>query len=602
MKKIVALILGLVFCLTAASGLAETPWTPGTYTGSAEGMYSTVTVAVTLDETSMTDVSVVEQNDTLQIAAAAATEMPANMVAAQSVNVDSVSGATMTSYAIRTAVKDALTQAGALEAFDTKIEKQPKAAAPDESVDLVIVGGGGSGLNAAIYAKKNGVDSVLLLEKLAYTGGSTALSGGGFIVNGTEYNAPENDHTPEQYVEFMKHYAESRENRPEGMEINEALAYKISAVSGPTFLDMLEAGMPYSEGYLEFPYVWHTTLDGKGGFASFGIMEPAPRTAGERFSVWMTQYARDEGAEIRTHSKVTELIVEDGAVTGVKVEGPDSVYNVYAKKVILACGGLEGNSKLVAEYAPEAYGAGLMACSGNTGDFIPLTEGLDTVLTGYGSVMQAGANERYEANSKYGGVSLTGLNIWVNQSGERFCDETKMYYEKSRDANAQEGHFAWGITDSTNPAVDTLEEALSMGLGFTYKADTLQELAEQIGVPADALVASVEGYNQDIAGGMEFQHLAGGSSVAGIPIQQAPYYAQKVRPLLMFTLTSLVVDDNCRVMNASGEAVANLYAVGEVAIGNIYFDNYACCSTAVQIALMTGRIAAEDAAAAMAKE
>ncbi|MDR1619430.1 MAG: FAD-dependent oxidoreductase [Clostridiales bacterium] len=592
----------------AVTDAPEGSFAPGTYTGSAQGMYSTIIVEVTLDESAITDVEVVSQNDTLQIAAAAVNEMPGKILAAQSVGVDTTTGATMTSFAILNATRSALEEAGALDAFSAKVEPAQKNEAAAESFDVVVVGGGGSGLSAAAYAAQNGA-SVLVLEKVAYTGGSTALSGGGMIIGGSRYNeAIGYDYTPEEFVQYYVNIANSRKDRPEDMWINESLIEKVGAISGKTFEEFIDAGLPMPEGWQEGPWAavpeHHLLSLGKGhmvteswaegrGLVSFGNFTlPAPLGAGRFFSEWLTSFTKSNGAEVRVNSAVTELVIESGTVTGVKVEDEEKTYVVNAKKVILACGGMEQNAELVKEYAPEIAGAQVAACPGNTGDFLSLTKSLNPVLTGYGSAAQVGVDARYEANTPYGAVSLAGLSIWVNKEGNRFVNETGHYYDLARDLKQQTDAMAWGIADKNNPNIAVIEQAVAEGIN--YKADTLEELAELIKVPADKLISAVNLFNEEREAGKD-DSAYGVTNERMMPVLEAPFYAQPVRPVLMFTLTGLQANDNCQLLNQSGEIIPNLYGTGEVVFANTFFENYIAGGSAIQNAIMTGRIAGEHA-------
>jgi fumarate reductase flavoprotein subunit len=180
--------------------------TAGTYEGTGRGMKGDLKVSVTVDETSILSIDVVDCVDTDGIKEAAIEALPDTIVAQQSTQVDNISGATMTSLGIKNAVEDALTTAGAdLDSFRVKTGKAEKTKADDEEYDIVVVGGGMSGMSAAIEVARNSDASVLVLEKEAYAGGSSLVCGGGIWAINSEVNKEiDQDSTVDEYIDFMK--------------------------------------------------------------------------------------------------------------------------------------------------------------------------------------------------------------------------------------------------------------------------------------------------------------------------------------------------------------------------------------------------------------
>ncbi len=188
----------------------------------------------------------------------------------------------------------------------------------------------------------------------------------------------------------------------------------------------MDADLPFPDNFwsdLAYAAVWGDWGEEGRGLLSFNS------DAGELYSQWLTSYAKECKAEARTNSKVTELVIENGAVAGVKVEDPQKTYTVKVKKVILACGGMEANPELVKAYAPEAAGMGMLACPGNTGDFVALTEPLASNLVGYGSVAETGP-ERGRSSSS--GVSVMVFSLMVDKDGRRFTQEGRHVLPQSQ--------------------------------------------------------------------------------------------------------------------------------------------------------------------------
>lgn len=167
------------------------------------------------------------------------------------------------------------------------------------------------------------------------------------------------------------------------------------------------------------------------------------------------------------------------------------------------------------------------------------------------------------------------------------------YYRRARAINAQKDNFAWGIVDGSNPFAEYLEKDAASGAA--YKADTLEELAALIDVPAEALTASQEEFHSEYEADPAPLDRALGVCPK-YDVSQGPFYAQTVYPRLLFTMAGLEVNENCQVVTTQDQVVPNLYAVGEIAFGNCFFDEYVCGSCAIQIAVNMGRIAGESAA------
>ena len=196
MKRITALLLStallLAGCGSSSSAAVESTASStgtlpaGTYTGSAPGRNGTVTVEVTLSDSAITDVKVTDSKETENIGTAATEQLPEKIVAQQSYAVDGLSGATLSSNAVKNAVKDALESAGVdPERFNVP-EEHTTGQKIEDTADVVVVGGGGAGLAAAVSAVQSGAESVIIVEKTDILGGDTNVNGG-------IYNTPDED-------------------------------------------------------------------------------------------------------------------------------------------------------------------------------------------------------------------------------------------------------------------------------------------------------------------------------------------------------------------------------------------------------------------------
>jgi len=594
MKRFISilLVLVLVFSLTACGQNTntgnekpageepanETPdteteaglkFTPGKYTASAMGMKGDVTVEVEVDETSIKSVKVVDNVDTKGIADAAIEVIPAKIVEGQTLAVDTVSGATMTSFGILRAAEAALKDAGAdVSLLKVKTDKKELSAGPAQDYDVVIVGSGASGLSAAIQLTKDSDLKVLVLEKLAYPGGSSRVCGGGiWAIGGSVINKNVGvDYTADEYIEFMETLG--------GTTLNRDLMRNIHKVSAETFDYLVEKGLPVnvtnkSLGHpaSNFPVAWsnvNSTVKYNEGYGGKSIMD------------FIYELALENGAEVRLNSKVTSLVVENGSVKGVNVEGLDSKYTVNAKKVVLATGGFTRNVEMIKELAPDYASVFAFTGAGSTGDGITMTRDLDTVIVGEGMMGLTGYNPNYGYYGAEGAIARKG-QIYINKDGKQFGAEKAFYGETLALFNNQTDHMAYAICDQNNSDVEGFENGVKAGI--VTKADTIEELATKLDVDKDAMIQTVK------ENGLEY----------------GPYYAMEVRPLFIGSIPGLKVTENTEVVNSKGEVIPNLYAVGELTFGNTFNDYYPSSGTGMGTSIYTGAIAARHIVAQLSK-
>lgn len=550
---------------TEAPVVETTQMTPGTYEGTAAGMRGDLTVSVTVDETQILSVEVTNTVDSPVISDAAIDVVPGQIVEHQSVQVDNVTGATMTSLAIKNAVANALEQAGGdLSTFKKAVAAVEKTQGETQNYDIVVVGAGMSGMSAAIEIARNSNASVLVLEKEAYTGGSSRVCGGGLWVVNSELNKQiGQDSTLEEYIDFMK-------MRGETDELDIPLMTNIYNKSADVVEYYYENGLPVSletwslgHGASQLPVLWSlndTLTSWRNGES--GVFDA------------VQEIAESLGVEIRVNSKVTELVQSNGAVSGVLVEGSDSVYQINAKQVILATGGFTRNRELVAELAPGYENAFAFTGAGSTGDGITLTQDLDTVLVGDGMMGLSGLNMNTGYYGELGNLVMV-RPLCVNAEGETFGMETAFYGDTLKLLLDQTGSCGYGIFDSTSAYVERLEKAVDAGLAYRY--DSLEELAAGQNINVDAFVQTAQ------ENGMT----------------EGPYYCIVMRPLFIGSIAGLDVDENCRVLTSNGDAIEGLLACGELVFGNVFNRSYPASGTGMATSAVTGAIAGSTAVDAL---
>ncbi len=561
----------------SAPGSAAAPaLTPGVYTGTAMGFHAPVVVEVEVDETSIKSITVTESEETRFVADNAMVQLPADMVAAQSVNVDMYTGCTISSMAVKGAVKDALSQAGDTSLFEAK----PEAAARTEETidtDVVVVGGGMAGLASALSAADNGAN-VVLLEKLDRVGGSTVLSGGILYATGTTFTE---DNDPQALADYWQMRAEGN--------ADDAMLLMAAEKGAATFEQLQDWGMVISTRV----GTCGISPALRGHYASNAEADGAS-TDGVDFIVPLLKKAEEKGVKILLHTAATELLQDGAAITGVKATGKSVDYTINAKSVILATGGFDQDAKMFAEKSPEMAGRFTLASAGNTGDGIKMGEavGAATDFTGgwIGFHMTDLTTHYIEQSNLLGWSGLLNVTDKGVRYGNEFADYP-IYCTQMVTAEAEGAEKFWIIVDSTVEMYAGLaENAVGKNLGF--KGETLEEVAGAAGIDAAALQATVDAYNATVASGEADEY----GKVNTVPVMTAPYYAVSIQPASLGTMGGLVINADAEVLDTNGNAIENLYAAGAVCNSWVLYREYPASGTSITTSATIGIIAGENAA------
>lgn len=562
--------------------------TPGTYTATQAGhQLRHVTVSVTVDETSIKDVQIVECTDNpITVTKTPCEQIPAAIVANQTYNVDVVTGATITSNAIKFAVKDCLEQAGGSAAFSAPVEKPEIVAGEDVYTDILVVGGGGAGMTAAIEAytgetvnDESGL-KVTLIEKAGFLGGTTSVSGGAYYEHSDETGAYD-DAWLDKVVEIEKATLQPFMN----LEINEALIRGMAGVIQQANEKLRGAGVNAPSG------AWGISLSSPDDHKE-------PEWNGSYLAYAVNKYMPTTGIDVRLDTRAMKILTdESGAAIGVSVQDKTSTYNIYAKKIILACGDFASSPEMIAQYAP-GFERGLIFGAGtNTGDGLRMALEVgavplgDTMMGSLGHDGVVGIHPSHRTFFDYG----AGRSMIVNCEGN-FFNEVGRWYEPYHRLLKQSEPVAWGIVDANNPKVQVL---LDCELDGIYHADTLEELAGMIGVPAENLLATVEKYNGYIKDGEDKDF---GTPVSEMmPIEQGPFHAFILQPVTMTSLVGVKVDGACRLVREDGSVIPNLFGAGNMIYGGNLVTYYVAAH-GVGTAIYSGDLAAQTAKAEILAE
>lgn len=553
----------------------------GTYTAIAKGNNGDMTVEVVFDANAIVSVTVKDHKETQGISDPAIEKIPQGIVTGQTLAVDVISGATNTSNGILAAVEDCVKQAGG------DIDALKVAAALNEgdkvetemTTDVVIIGGGGTGLAAAGSAFEQGA-KVIVLEKQANVGGSTALSGGGIAATGTRFQEELGiKDTPEDWMELWEERQSTSNPDSQYPDYDRVTTFMDDAVDTTHWLvDYMNHKYAKVEGYGVDP-VARLHFPEKGGADLISNLEKT---------------LRDKGIDILLETKATELLTdEQGAVVGVKAENAEGTLTVHAKKVIIAAGGFARNEEMMKQYLPQFVEDMDIsaAAAGSTGDGILMAEKVGAVLYEDPWVIGLGMGSRIQ---ELGGLSWDTTKILVNEKGERFFNENSHYAIVTNQVVNHEQ--VWMVIDSSEANAKTIESI--QGLlpnDEVATGGTLKELAEAMAVPADALTATMDTFNSGVTSGKDAFNKEKETLVA---VNKGPFYAFKFYPKTMGTFGGVKVDEDFRVLKEDGSVIPNLYAGGESANRFLYNQVY-MSGSAVQYALTSGRLSGAHAANAI---
>ncbi len=583
MKKFFALLALLAILSGFGSCRSDKAMIPGTYSSTVSSMKGDMTVHVTVDENSITGIEI-DTVDTVQVVQAVIDHLIPEIIEKQSIAVDSVTGATVSSSVLKWGVEKCLEQAGADTEAYKKVFPVERTTGYQEEKTVVVVGSGAAGLSTAIQLAKDGVEDVVLLEKLGYFGGTSAhSSGGAWVVGGSEFNKMTGfDYNPDELVAHM--YATTG---AEPGTLNEELIRNVAEVSADVFSDYVDMGAPwdltrytFGDNLNEMPVCWVKSF----------YDTPWESGAGRTLTDFLIDRAKEYGVELRLNSKATELVYSDGKVSGVVVEDRDKEYSIKAQKVVLATGGFQRNSQLVEELAGEYTEMVPFTGAGSTGDGILMARELGAETVGYGIGGARGLDERF------GYQGHLGVLVWlvgplVNKNGVRFAAETDHYSYSPAQLVSQPDAISFGITDSRNAMIDSLEEAVE--LNYVVKADTLEELADKLGIDTKTFTDTIARYNAAAESGEDDPDF-GVVNNALVPVVEAPFYAVKTKAVTSFSLAGLKTDGFCRILNKEGQPIPNLYGAGELISGNMFYGTYSGSGSQVGSAIYEGKIIADS--------
>lgn len=587
-----------VAAFSAGAAWASPQFKAGTYQAKAPGIHGDVVVETSFSKDRIESVKVVKQTETQGIGTKAVDMLPGRIVDAQSTKVDTLSGATITSKAIQTAVDDCIRQAGVDPATLVPVVVKKAAATKELTTDVVIVGGGGAGMSATIRTRMNGLDAVLV-EKMPFIGGAASISGGQVVAQGSKLQKAFGS-TDDSVDSMVKDFLAN------GNNLNDLSKLTLYAKNvGPT-VDWLheEVGVKFIPNDLPFlaEYSHRRALEFQGGAGT------------------MAQHLRDvianNGAHVLYNTKVESLIVEDGKVMGVNAVDTASgtKYTIRAKKTLLSTGGY-GNNK--AMLTPEMQKVLYYGPVSSTGDGLRMAQGLDakTQLLQYGKRYPNGIEVApgIAKSTIYANVgAFDQAGILVNVDGVRFVNEKAsnrhilepMLKNKNGQAYVFMDQKSWEGFYKRAPETGVSQADMDKYLAndgksapLFVKGATIEEVAKKAGINAEALKATVKKYNdfvkakKDADFGRPVEYMKAEIAAEG------PYYIVEQKPRFATTMGGVCTDDNLNIVKTDGKVIPNLYGAGEI-VGGVMGDDSPAGAN-VGWALTSGRVAADAMAKAI---
>ena len=615
MKRIIALLTVLCMMLSIVPAMAETV----TGEGTAKGFAGDVTVTITVTDGVITDATAVGANETPGVGTPALEKMPAAMVAGNTVNVDVVSGATFTSNGVLEAAKAALTAAGLnAEDYMTKAED---AVAEDATydVDVVIVGAGGAGMTAALTASEYGA-KVIIVESQAAVGGNSVRATGGMNAGDTptqDTNTFGENAGVEAVLKNAAAYADNAEiaklteevtnqwaayqQNPTGYFDTEELMQLDTMIGGKGINDpeLVETLAEDSSEGIEWLKNYNIDLCNVGAFGGASVKRIHRPVNAEGKTVSVGAYMiplmedaceADEDITILLETTANEIVMVDGKAAGVVCTGKDgNTVTINAKAVILAAGGFGANLEMVASYKPELEGFMTTNAPGIKGQGIEMA-----IAVGAATVDMEQIQIHPTVQFDTAALITEGLRgdgaILVNAEGKRFIDEVGTRDVVSAAEIAQTGSYSWLVVDQRMLDASSVIAGY-VKKGFVFTGATYEELAAQIGVPAEAFAETMNAWNGYVAAKNDPDF--GRVSFAN-PLDTAPFYAIKVTAGVHHTMGGVKINDDTEVIDVNGNVIPGLYAAGEIT-GGVHGANR-LGGNAVSDFVVFGRIAGEEAA------
>lgn len=580
-KTLQRLFVGiLLFTLVACSSGSSKD---GKFVGEAKGANGPIKVEVTVKKDAIENIKVIESSETDGVSDLALKQIPDAIIKDQGLDVDAVTGASSTSKAVVDAVKNALEKSSVDIAAMSKVKANlPKAKEVSKTdYDVVVIGGGGAGLSAAITAAEKGSE-VVLLEKLPVLGGNTMISGGEMAAPGNWLQKEQNikDSNDQFYEDIIK--GGDAENDPELVRV-----LADNALSAAEWLrDDVKVEF---EDYLLF----------FGGHSVKRSLVPK-NASGAELVKKLEKKAKDSGVTLLTNADAKKITAKDGKgdLNQVEAKVNEKEITFSAKKgIVVASGGFGANLEMRKKYNKDMDEKILSTTStGSMGDGIVIGEDIGAGTTDMEYIQTYPTCDPETGRLLYvGDVRMEGLSILVNKEGKRFVEELERRDVISKAVTKQSDGYSYMFWDQAamdKSKVDKTHKKEYESLinrGLLVKADTVEEAAKHFEIDTKELQKTVDTYNQYAKDGKDKDFNKRGELVA---FGEGPYYIMKSIPAVHHTMGGLTINTKAQLVDGDKKVIPHVYAAGEVT-GDVHGTNR-LGSDAIADIIVFGRIAGEE--------
>ena len=586
----IALAVSTLMACSAAAAMAD-----GTYTGVDQGKNGDVTVELQVTGGKLATVRVVKHVETPGISDAALTQFPQRVVDAQSLKVDAVSGATLTSDGIRNAVADAIRKAGGDPAAFVAVTVKKNVAAKliKDQADVIVVGAGGSGISAAVRAETLGAN-VILIEKMPVIGGATALNAGTLIATGSRFQKESLKETKDSPELAAKDIFRVGKNRNDPVLVKQVT----ERVGGVVDWLVYDLKIPYGPAATQYP---DHSANRQLGVTGRSV----------NFLKLMREKFEHMGGKLMLETRAQELLRDkDGRVVGVRAtDAAGNTVELTSKAVILASGGYGAVKSMLPKEMNQYVFYGL---DSETGDGFKMATaiGADTInmdlVKMYPQGVETVPGHGLAATASSTDTMKKSGAIYVNRDGQRYVNELASLGELTDTTVAQPGHIAYIVRDKkawkeyVNKSLEDRlvpDEATLMkwtkivnnGRPVMAVADDLKKAAEVMGVNPDGLTKTVKEWNDMVAAGKDTKF---GRKIVG-GLGEGPFYIVEQKVRYQTTLGGLRAGEGMRILDKNGKPIEGLYGAGCVVGGANGADSMTAMMNSW--AIVSGVIAAETA-------